>query len=543
MSHKNSVLELSKGLNILTGPNNSGKSAVISALQLLADLPLKEGDYMVRHGANEAEITIQTDADDELTWMRAGSTISLTINGERFVRLQNDREHFLNKLQKVLKLPRVYSKETKESFDIHFGTQKDPIFLINEPSSRAALFFASSSDAGRLVEVREKYKELVKGKKREQLTIKIELEIQKKFLYKLAFLDEMKDKIQFIKETFRQYPQEARAIDQGTAAVEEIQLLQNRYIGHSARNQTLIHLKNPPKMEDASSLALHLEMMVREKKRAANETKKCITLSHLLNTPKLFPSDEFDKELSILKNTFKNVQAQKQATAILNGLEKYPKMKDNAKLGVALESMKELLCTIKKQAITLSKLESLYPAPETQDTTPLFKYLNEALSLAVRNKQIQAQLKNLEKLNKVPLFENYLELENHYSSLKRLTGIHAKGSKTTRLLSALKKPPNIQDLSLLKQILNKLKVMQSHHQNLDRQSKNINSLQPPPRIATTKELYALIKDYTLQNEVIKKASNESDSVKSAIQAYVAEYPSCPLCGGNLENPIENSCHG
>lgn len=181
MSHKNSVLEFSEGLNVITGPNNSGKSAVISAIQLLAELPSKEGDYMVRHGTNDAEVTVQTEENDKLTWVRTGSTNSLIINGEKFGRLQNSREHYLEKLHKHLKLPKVYGKESKEDFDIHFATQKNPIFLLNDAPSRAALFFASSSDAGRLVEVREKYKEIVKTKKENNKILSLSLKFKTKF--------------------------------------------------------------------------------------------------------------------------------------------------------------------------------------------------------------------------------------------------------------------------------------------------------------------------------------------------------------------------
>jgi DNA repair ATPase RecN len=156
MSHRDSELELSKGVNVLIGPNNSGKSAVVSALQLLAEIPLREGPYMIRHGESESQVIVETDSGDEIIWGRKHASSYLIINGKKHTRLSNNQEHFLNELHQVLKLPRVKNKE--EAFDIHFALQKEPIFLLDEPPSRAATFFSISSDAGRLVEVRELFK-------------------------------------------------------------------------------------------------------------------------------------------------------------------------------------------------------------------------------------------------------------------------------------------------------------------------------------------------------------------------------------------------
>ena len=90
MSHSDTVLVLADGLNVLTGPNNCGKSAVISALQMLAELPAKEGDYMVRHGEKSGcRIIVETAEGDEICWGRSGAAPYLVINGEKHFRISN----------------------------------------------------------------------------------------------------------------------------------------------------------------------------------------------------------------------------------------------------------------------------------------------------------------------------------------------------------------------------------------------------------------------------------------------------------------------
>jgi exonuclease SbcC len=69
MAHTYTVIEPSEGLTVLVGPNNCGKSAVVSALQTLCNNA--SGDYMVRHDEKEAQITVETDDDHSA---KAGSS-------------------------------------------------------------------------------------------------------------------------------------------------------------------------------------------------------------------------------------------------------------------------------------------------------------------------------------------------------------------------------------------------------------------------------------------------------------------------------------
>ena len=57
MSHARTVIEPADGLTVLVGPNNCGKSAVVSALQTVCGQ--HAGDFMVRHGQKVCRITIE----------------------------------------------------------------------------------------------------------------------------------------------------------------------------------------------------------------------------------------------------------------------------------------------------------------------------------------------------------------------------------------------------------------------------------------------------------------------------------------------------
>ena len=178
MSHEHTVFELSDGLTVLIGPNNCGKSAVVSALQVLCSNP--PSTYVLRHGAKECKIIVETDAGDRIIWSRKKSgSPKYEINGQPFDRLNRKVPE---ELHKILRLPAVQAD--KESYDVHFGEQRSPIFLLGDKEKAAAQFFASSSDAIRLVEMQSLHKNKVRKSnheverlKQERATLETEIKI------------------------------------------------------------------------------------------------------------------------------------------------------------------------------------------------------------------------------------------------------------------------------------------------------------------------------------------------------------------------------
>ena len=171
MSHTHTVIEPAAGLTVLVGPNNCGKSAVVSAIETLCNNA--SGAYMVRHDEKEASVMVETDDGHTLLWKRRGNTVSYVIDGREISRLKGGVPEDLHKF---LRLPKVDCRETSDGFDVHFGAQKSPIFLLNEPDSRAALFFASSSDAAILLEMQKRHRSKVRERKSDEKRLKGDVE-------------------------------------------------------------------------------------------------------------------------------------------------------------------------------------------------------------------------------------------------------------------------------------------------------------------------------------------------------------------------------
>ena len=159
MSHVHSEIELSGGLTVLNGPNNCGKSAIVAALDVLCNN--LSGDFMVRHGAKECYVSVELDDENVVTWRRKGKVTNYEINGREIHRL--GKGGVPDDLHEILRMPQIqHPGGQSDSFEIHLAHQKAPIFLLDQPGSRAALFFASSSDAEKLLLMQKLHRQKVR---------------------------------------------------------------------------------------------------------------------------------------------------------------------------------------------------------------------------------------------------------------------------------------------------------------------------------------------------------------------------------------------
>ena len=158
MSHGRTVIEPAAGLTVLVGPNNCGKSAIIHALQTLCYN--KPNEFAIRHDQKEASIEVETQDGHVLKWRRRRSgAVSYEIDGQPIHRL--GQGGVPDGLHALLRMPRIESADGQAVFLVHFGLQKSPVFLLDDPPTRAATFFASSSDAERLLQMQRRHREKV----------------------------------------------------------------------------------------------------------------------------------------------------------------------------------------------------------------------------------------------------------------------------------------------------------------------------------------------------------------------------------------------
>ncbi|MGE4539282.1 MAG: AAA family ATPase [Desulfovibrio sp.] len=151
MAHAHTVFEFAPGLTVLTGPNNTGKSAVVEGLRCLAQNPTPR--HCIRHGAREARVSAEFDDGTVVTWVRRPkyALYELTRPGaeepEVYAKFgRTPPEDILD----VLRLSPV-PIEGGDPVDVHIGNQREPVFLLNQPGSALSGFFAASTEAAHLI--------------------------------------------------------------------------------------------------------------------------------------------------------------------------------------------------------------------------------------------------------------------------------------------------------------------------------------------------------------------------------------------------------
>ena len=155
-SIENVEFEIDK-YTVLTGPSNSGKSAICRAIE--GALFNRSGDGFVRNGEKFAKVTIQTDSC-EIVWTKGSGKNHYTVNGELFDKVGTDvPKHILDMRFTDIELSRSKLRP-------QMGTdQFDILFLIREQGSVISEVF---SVLGRLDVITKAGKECstdLKGKK------------------------------------------------------------------------------------------------------------------------------------------------------------------------------------------------------------------------------------------------------------------------------------------------------------------------------------------------------------------------------------------
>jgi exonuclease SbcC len=372
MAHAHTVIEPAEGLTVLVGPNNCGKSAVVSALETLCNNA--SGGYMVRHDEKEVSVTVETDDSHMLLWKRRGNTVSYVIDGREISRLKRGVPEDLHKL---LRLPKVDGGETGDAFDIHFGTQKSPIFLLNESESRAALFFASSSDAAILLEMQKRHRNKVKERKSDEKRLKGEIEKLDAELDALEPLDALAASVAQADGQYQELKELEGQIQTLGKEMEALRAHSVKYDRLVQEYQCLAPLKPPPHLADSSSLESLIADLVDAECQLQRERARYCALEGLDPPPALADVQKLESLCRALSHEEENHRELK-AKAVCLGLLNDPPVIDNTG---HLERIVADLGSAQLAHVALSRqqrvLESLTPPPELADPEPLAELISQ----------------------------------------------------------------------------------------------------------------------------------------------------------------------
>jgi exonuclease SbcC len=376
MSHVRTEIEPARGLTVLIGPNNCGKSAVVSALQTLcSNIP---GDFMLRHGAKECSVTMETDDGHSVTWRRKKSgTVSYLIDGREVPRAVTPDD-----LHEVLRLPKVVSDDGKDQFDIHFGSQKSPIFLLDETERRAALFFASSSDAEYLMRMQKRHQEKVREAKRDRDKVKERLEKLDAELTCLEPIAELATAMQAVADQHSTLEHQQQLCQRFSRDVDQLTAQHNVLTRQSAEFRCLNPLKAPPAVSATEPLQDLIALLLTTDSQRQMELSRTGVLVQLPGPPALVDIEPLERTLQQLAEAARILGTERRRAAATEQLTTPPALSDT----LTLQTLCDLISSSARQASQLDEhvscLQPLRSAPDPIDTAALERLLSELSTAA-----------------------------------------------------------------------------------------------------------------------------------------------------------------
>ena len=345
MSHRHTVIEPARGLTVLVGPNNCGKSAVIAALQILSHN--ENSTYVLRHETKKCQVRVTTEEGGTVLWRRGKSGgPAYEINGTTYDRLKSAGQP--EELQQVLRLPKVECD--RDEVDIHFGEQKSPVFLIRDSARTAADFFASSSDAGRMMKMQSLHKQKVRDAKREHKDLCLERDEWKQQVELLA-------PIPGIEHAFQEVCQLGAEVEAGQVAAVHLreQIAQGRRI--AAENESLQRKRDLlgelaplPVWAPADQLRQRLRDLYVAERSASVLQQKQDCLTALASPPAFGPCGELAEMIRQIGTVEAECRSYSEVGSLLETIVAPPAW-------TSTEALRERLAGIKKQQAELARLE------------------------------------------------------------------------------------------------------------------------------------------------------------------------------------------
>ncbi|WP_437187435.1 AAA family ATPase [Planctomicrobium sp. SH668] len=415
MSHTQTVIEPAEGLTVLVGPNNCGKSAVVAALQILCQN--ENSTYILRHGEKECSVTVETDDGHSVQWRRKTSP-SYVINGQLFDRLKG--AGLPEELHKALRLPRVDTGSDGD-FDVHFGVQKSPIFLLGSSAANAARFFASSSDAAKLMAMQK----LHKTKHHEANRDKSECEKRSK---------EVNDDLTILDPVV--------SLDKKLSQIEQL------YI----------------ELQDAEGDINSLESLQRQLLQQQTVVDKFNTevkaLSQLSSPPRLHETAHVTQLIADISLTTGELNRTTATTTALKSLVSPPVLEDVSTLTSTISRLDALEVDIRRTASVVNQLLNLIDPPALEETERLARLIHQLVTISRETSQLTSIQNELRKLGLPPALENPEELREIVRAL--LLSLQETGTLTSQVAvyNQLEAPPTVASTDDAEKLLRTLKLAQ-----------------------------------------------------------------------------------
>lgn len=408
MSHWDTEIEFGPGLNVITGDNNIGKSAIVVALDYLCR-GNRPGDFFCTHDREPTRVTVETEEPDgsrHIIWRaptpRSGAgTQTWGIDDREGVKnLPSDWHDYLRLGESELKGTTTLS--------VHIGEQKKPQFLLDETPSDRARFLGQTSDVRFLLRMRDLHKVRIRESERDLTNRRKELaEIEASLapLEKAPAVLERTNLLAAEIAALRASEQQSLQIEEAAHALDE-QIRQVDSLERRAR--ALSPLAPPPELADETNLRDRLAALEAKQREAAGLRSRWRALETLEAPPSIVleqPLETLATQIDRAERVFRRMQRERQA---LDRLEAPPALLDEKVMSETLARLANAEDELDRSRRLRRVLARLEPAPELADLGALEACAN---SLEVAQVQLERHAKELQVASQ--------ELERAFDDMQR----------------------------------------------------------------------------------------------------------------------------
>jgi exonuclease SbcC len=401
MAHEHTELALGPGVTILTGSNNTGKSAVVEALRCLATNPARSPNpaLYIRHGAKEARVEVEVDDGTRVAWVRTKRWAKYEVwtpdadEPEEYHKLQG---RVPDDVARILRLDRVELETRKDSVDVHLGNQRDPVFLLNQPDSVMAEFFAASTESAHLLAMQNALKMRVRDAKREERGLDEQAGRIGSDLDRLAPLPDITRRMDEAEALDRAATSLERAIPALEAGLAEHRALLAALDRERAAGGVLQTIQPPPPMQDVDRLKGHIASMgtVSAQRGRAERTAGALAgLDVPPETADTVPLRHLLRDLALTGATLHRASIHQAALA---GLAAPPDREDTARLAGIVDELYVLRARDKRLARLEAALQTVAEPPAPAPLDSLNGMVVELSGLTYKISERQAELDGLE---------------------------------------------------------------------------------------------------------------------------------------------------
>lgn len=501
MAHKLTVLELSRGVTVITGPNNTGKSAIVEAIRSIAQNP-PSSRTAIRHGEKSATVQIELDSGEKIDWERTEKASVYRVHKTDEAQENSSPETYAKfgrvPPEDVRNLLRLDPVETDTGpVDIHIGNQRYPIFLLDQSGSQAASFFAASTEAEYLLRMQQALKVRTdRGRARRKELAAECAEIEKE-LERLSPLASIVDRLRHAESLYQGILSEEKALPLLDSFVGDMAAKKHRHAGATLEHSILESTSPPPELEKTGDMERLIVDLTGNSQNLVRLRAHSTSLGFLNRPPVMPETRRLDELIASMGGASAD---RKYKSARLRLLEKTALPPVTFDVGALSEIIGQIAETIEKafqSGARAAVLRTFSAPPSLRDIGILNSLLSEIERAAATYKGRSLQSRKLERLLFPPVLDEVVNLETTVAGLDRVAENLGSASSKTAGFSRLLPPPVLHDLSIPQTLILRMETCGDNFRIVSGKQRVTAQITPPPGIRDLTPLESLISAISL----------------------------------------------